>query len=56
MDKNHLENMLMYFPTDKDWTTQLCWTKLDFDTKFPAKYEVATLPLPTSNERQLPMQ
>ena len=56
MDENHLENMLMYFPTDKDWTTQLCWTKLDFDTKFPAKYEVATLPLPTSNERQLPMQ
>ena len=54
MDENHPENMLMYFPTDEDWTTQVCPTKFDFDTKFPAKYEVASLPQPASNERQLP--
>ena len=54
MDENHPENALIYFPTDEDWTTQVCPTKIDFDAKFPAKYEVASLPLPANNERQLP--
>ena len=57
MDENHPENALMYFPTDEDWSTQVCPTKLDLDVKFPAKYAVASLPLPTtttSNERQPP--
>lgn len=38
----------------RDWSTQVCPAKLDFNTKFPAKYEVASLPLPTSKERQPP--
>ena len=54
MDENHPENALMYFPTDEDWSTQVCPPKLDFDLKFPAKYEVASLPLPTNNVRQPP--
>ena len=33
---------------------QVYLPRLDFDTKFLAKYKVASLPLPTSNERQLP--
>ena len=54
MDENHLENVLMYFPTDEDWTTQACPAGLDLDTRFPAKYKVASLPLPTKDARQPP--
>ena len=54
MDENHPENALMYFPTDEDWSTQVCPAGLDLDAKFPAKYEVASLPLPTKETRQPP--
>ena len=54
MDENHPENALMYFPTEEDWTMQVCPAGLDIDEKFPAKYEVASLPLPTKDSRQLP--
>lgn len=54
MDEDHPENALMYFPTDEDWSTQVCPAKLDLDVKFPAKYEVASLPLTTKNTRQPP--
>lgn len=54
MDENHPENALMYFPTDEDWSMQVCPAKLDLDAKFPAKYEVTSLPLPTNKERQPP--
>ena len=54
MDENHPENALMYFPTDEDWSSQVCPAGLDIDEKFPAKYEVASLPLPTKDGRQPP--
>ena len=54
MDESHPENALMYFPTDEDWSTQVCPAKYELDIKFPAKYEVASLPLPTKDGRQPP--
>lgn len=54
MDENHPENALMYFPTDEDWSTQVCLAKIDLDFRFPAKYEVASLPLPTKDAKQPP--
>ena len=44
----------MYFPTDEDWTTQVCPPGLELDERFPAKFEVASLPLPTKDARQPP--
>ena len=44
----------MYFPTDEDWSTQVYPAKFDLDVKFPARYKVASLPLPTKNTRQPP--
>jgi hypothetical protein len=54
MDESHPENTLMYFPTDEEWSTQAHPARLDLDTRFPAKYKVASLPLPKSDARQLP--
>ena len=54
MDENHPENALTYFPTDQEWSTQARPARIELDTRFPAKYEVASLPLPTKDARQLP--
>ena len=53
MDKNHPENVLAYFPTEEDWTMHIRPRRLELDKKFPAKYAVASLPLPpVAGERQ----
>jgi hypothetical protein len=54
MDKSHPENALTYFPTEEEWSTQTCPARIDLDIRFPAKYEVASLPLPKNNTQQPP--
>jgi hypothetical protein len=54
MDENHPENALTYFPTDEDWTKHAHPARIDIDTKFPAKYLVASLPPPAMDLRQPP--
>jgi hypothetical protein len=49
MDESHPENTLTYFPTDEEWSTQARPARLELDTRFPAKYEVVSLPLPKSD-------
>ena len=50
----HPENNLMYFPTDKEWTTKTRPTRIPLEDKFPAHYTVGSLPPPNQKERQLP--
>jgi cellular nucleic acid-binding protein len=54
MDENHPENALTYFPTEEDWTKHACPARIDLDTRFPAKYSVASLPPLAMDLRQPP--
>jgi hypothetical protein len=54
MDENHPENVLTYFPTGEEWSMQARPARINLDIKFPAKYEVASLPLPKSEVQQPP--
>jgi hypothetical protein len=53
--KYHLENNLIYFPTDEDWTTATRPAQIPFEHKFPSHYTIGSLPLPNKKECQLPM-
>jgi hypothetical protein len=44
MDDVHPENVLMYFPTEEDWTLHSRPQKVILDDRFPAKYMMASLP------------
>ena len=52
MDDIHPKNVLIYFPTDEDWTMHSRPQRIKLDERFLAKYVVASLPPPTSNEQQ----
>jgi hypothetical protein len=42
----HPENNLVYFPTDEDWMVTTRPFKVPFEDKFPARFNVCSLPLP----------
>ena len=50
----HPKNNLIYFPTDKDWTTTARPNKITFEDKFLTHFNVGSLPPPNRTERQLP--
>ena len=50
----HPENNLVYFPTDEDWTVTTRPFKVPFEDKFPARFNVASLPLPNQKARLPP--
>jgi hypothetical protein len=52
----HPENNLIYFPTDKDWTTSTRPAQIPLEHKFPSQYTVGSLPMPNRKEHQLPTQ
>ena len=52
MDEGHPENVLMYFPTEEDWTYHSCPRELQLEERYPAKYAVASLPPPEHGERK----
>jgi hypothetical protein len=50
----HPENNLVYFPTDEDWTVTTRPYKVPFEDKFPARFNVCSLPLPNQKARLPP--
>jgi hypothetical protein len=50
----HLENNLLYFPTDEDWTLTIRPDRIPFEDKCPKRYTVGSLPPPNRTMRQLP--
>ena len=50
----HPENHLIYLPTDEDWTLTVRPEKIPMEDKFPAKFTVGSLSLPSHTQRQLP--
>ena len=50
-DENYPKSHLTYFPTQEDWTLTPQPHRLQFQEKFPSRFDVATLPPPCQSNR-----
>ena len=50
----HPENVLTYFPTDESWTLMARPDRIPLEERFPSRYAVRSLPLPSNTRRQMP--
>ena len=53
-DKLHPENALTYFLSEESWTLTARPERILIDDRFPSKYAIGSLPLPSQTRRQLP--
>ena len=45
MDERNLENGMLYFPTEQDWSQSVWLSRIPFNKQFPGRYTVNSLPI-----------